>query len=396
MSQTRPIKRRKVYLDCDQFFGVPASSFYKRVRDHAAATSNGASTSRCDEDDDSVDATAPSIVHSEHDGGGDVPDSSVHSDDDCGSDSSAYSTNDEGHVYCSFVDDDGEDRPEDEQDFLPQISGFSQETLPGSQVTKAGAIAAVMAYAISHGLTWTALGDLTKLINFLFGATVLPRSDYMFLKLWMRETEEVLQYFYVCETCSNEMTTEGKFVRGVNSAKPVQWVHNNKVHLSRPFVLCCSVDVPARAAVQNMVPFNGYFGCPWCLIRGEHVEGSMRYVTNEPPEMRTTEILRRDMKLALHYKDIINGVKEPSALLNLKGLDLVNGQSVEYMHCVLQGVAKQLTETILSSSNSHERFYVCAPSILAKLESRLLAIKPPTLRDQAATTTERSWPLEGI
>ncbi|KAL3213046.1 hypothetical protein MRX96_051765 [Rhipicephalus microplus] len=105
MSQTQPIKRRKVYLDRDQFFEVPASSFYKRVRDHAIATSNGASTSHCNADDDSVDATAPSIVHSDDDGGRDVPDCSVHSDDDCGSDSSAYSTIDEGHVYSSFVDD---------------------------------------------------------------------------------------------------------------------------------------------------------------------------------------------------------------------------------------------------------------------------------------------------
>ncbi|KAH7986419.1 hypothetical protein HPB49_025976 [Dermacentor silvarum] len=73
-----------------------------------------------------------------------------------------------------------------------------------------------------------------------------------------------------------------------------------------------------------MVPFNGYFGCR-CLIRGEHVEGSMRYVTDEPVEARTSDLLKRDMKMALHYKDVING----------------------------------------------------APSIAAKIESRLLAIKPP-------------------
>ncbi|KAL3184022.1 hypothetical protein MRX96_006334 [Rhipicephalus microplus] len=61
----------------------------------------------------------PSVVHSDDDGGRDVPDSSVHSDHDFGNDSSAYSTDDEGHVYYSFVDDYGENRPEDEQDFLP-------------------------------------------------------------------------------------------------------------------------------------------------------------------------------------------------------------------------------------------------------------------------------------
>ncbi|KAH7969753.1 hypothetical protein HPB52_021721 [Rhipicephalus sanguineus] len=71
MSQAHPVKRRKVYLDRDQPFQVPASSFYKRIKDHAAATSrgaSGASTSRCDGDDDSIDATAPSIVHSDDDG----------------------------------------------------------------------------------------------------------------------------------------------------------------------------------------------------------------------------------------------------------------------------------------------------------------------------------------
>ncbi|KAL1472844.1 hypothetical protein MTO96_039062 [Rhipicephalus appendiculatus] len=422
MSQNRPIKRRKVYLDRDQLFEVPASSFYKRIKDHAAATSGGASgssTSRCDGDDDSVDATAPSTVHSDDDGDRVASDSSLQSDDQCSSDRSTFSTSDDGEEnsdeYCSCEDDDREDTPEDEHGFLPQISGFSLETLPGSQVTKAGAVAAVMAYAVAHGLTWTALGDLSKLINFLFGANVLPRSDYMFRKLWTRDTE-VLHYFFVCEACSNEMIREGKvakcalckrteslqslkergsffiildlhkqlssllektksqlepnlakvrqhgttisditntqcyrnlqkarhlgnddltltintdgspvfkssktsvwplqfivnelppqlrlkqpvlaglwfgktrpnmqlfldkLVREVNSAKPVQWVYNNKVHTSRPFVLCCSVDAPARAAVQNMVPFNGYFGCPWCLIRGEDVEGEQCHV----------------------------------------------------------------------------------------------------------------------
>nr|XP_050031715.1 uncharacterized protein LOC126527914 [Dermacentor andersoni] len=167
-----------------------------------------------------------------------------------------------------------------------------------------------------------------------------------------------------------------KFVQEVNSPKPVTWLYQNRVHTSRPFVLC-SVDAPARAAVLNMVPFNGYFRCPWCLIRGEHVEGSMRYVTDEPVEARTSDLVRRDMKMALDYKDVINGVKGPSALMNLKGLDLVNGQSVEYMHCVLQGVTKQLTEAILTSTSSNQRFYVGAPSVAARIESRLLATKPP-------------------
>nr|XP_054931071.1 uncharacterized protein LOC126538922 isoform X2 [Dermacentor andersoni] len=471
MSASRPLKRRKEYLDRDKFFQMPVSSLYKRLKDHAAAASNVASTSRCNGDDSpaSAETSASCFAHSDDDdndgangSAGTVPCSSASSSTHTRSDDEQGSSED------SSEESDGFEEAQSESGDNRQFSGFSEETLPGSQVTKAGAIAAVMAYAIAHGLTWTALGDLSKLINFLFGASVLPRSEYMFRKLRSNEAE-VLRYYYVCETCSAVMTPQGKmaqcqicehterlqalkeqgsffiildfhkelsfliektkselesslvkarlpvskisditnarcyaklknarsladddltlttntdgspvfkssktsvwpiqfivnelpphlrfkhpvlaglwfsksdpnmqlflekFVQEVNSTKPVTWTYQNRVHTSWPFVLCCSVDAPARAAVLNMVPFNGYFGCPWCLIRGEHVEG----------------------------------------------LDFVNGQSVEYMHCVLQGVSKQLTEAILTSTNSNQRFYVGAPSVAAKIESRLLAIKPP-------------------
>ncbi|XP_075534303.1 uncharacterized protein LOC142568106 [Dermacentor variabilis] len=168
-----------------------------------------------------------------------------------------------------------------------------------------------------------------------------------------------------------------QFVNEVNSTGVVKWAHKGDIHVSKPYVLCVSVDAPARASVQNMVTFNGYFGCTWCLSPGEHREGSMRYTLVSPIEQRTSDRVKSEMHLASRIKDTINGLKGPSALMNLKGLDLVNGYSVEYMHCVLQGVAKQLTETILSSSNSDQRFYSGAPSALSRTDLRLLSIKPP-------------------
>ncbi|XP_077516568.1 uncharacterized protein LOC144126577 [Amblyomma americanum] len=103
----------------------------------------------------------------------------------------------------------------------------------------------------------------------------------------------------------------------------------------------------------------------------------MRYIIKEQPEARTTYMVIRDIKLAEGYDDIINGIKGPSALMNLGGPDLVNGFSVEYMHSVLLGVVRQVTETILSTSNSGQHFYVGRPSTLEDIDSRLLAIKPP-------------------
>ncbi|KAH7940662.1 hypothetical protein HPB49_003364 [Dermacentor silvarum] len=57
-----------------------------------------------------------------------------------------------------------------------------------------------------------------------------------------------------------------------------------------------------------MVPFNGYFGCPWCLIRGEHVEGApsvaakieSRLLAIKPPHCVTR--LPRPLKDRGHWK----------------------------------------------------------------------------------------------
>ena len=35
-------------------------------------------------------------------------------------------------------------------------------------------------------------------------------------------------------------------------------------------LLCCTFDLPARAAVMNINQFNGFFGCPRCLQEGSY------------------------------------------------------------------------------------------------------------------------------
>ncbi|KAH9382505.1 hypothetical protein HPB48_001137 [Haemaphysalis longicornis] len=60
-----------------------------------------------------------------------------------------------------------------------------------------------MSFAIAHGLTWSALGDLAKLVNSIAGMEVLPRSEYMFRKLWSAQKEDVVRYWYRCEQCGD-------------------------------------------------------------------------------------------------------------------------------------------------------------------------------------------------
>ncbi|KAG0426512.1 hypothetical protein HPB47_026389 [Ixodes persulcatus] len=228
---------------------------------------------------------------------------------------------------------------------------FGAEKLPNTETTKAGAIAMTSVWPIQF-----VINELPPHVRF---------KHPTLAGLWFGKTHPNMQTFI------------GTFVEAVNSMQPVKWKHGSHLHQSKAFVLCCSVDAPARAAVQNMVLFNGYHGCPWCLITGEYREGSMRYIADEPPALRSSAMVSRDMQLALAFKDSVNGIKGPSAMMNLPGFDLVTGYSVEYMHCVLQGVAKQVAELLFSSSNSNQRFYIGTAATLARVNARLLCIKPP-------------------
>ncbi|KAL1436747.1 hypothetical protein MTO96_049390 [Rhipicephalus appendiculatus] len=118
-----------------------------------------------------------------------------------------------------------------------------------------------------------------------------------------------------------------KFVKEMNQCGNIVWKHATTVVRSAIHAICCCVDAPARAAVGNMVQFNGLFGCPWCYSCAEHHE--------------------------------------------------VSGYTVDYMHCVLLGVTKCFTDCWLDSTNSQEPFYIGRPTTVAKIDERLMGIKPP-------------------
>ncbi|KAG0444676.1 hypothetical protein HPB47_013520, partial [Ixodes persulcatus] len=379
---------------------------------------------------------------------------------------------------------------------------FGREGLPHSCTTKGEAVAMVMSLMVAGGLSWADLDNLLVVINTMFApaADVLPRSKYLFRKLWTKQTDALIQYHFYCTCCCDRMTgtpdseeltcqtcshrtsarqlknegaffvtlnmhdqlqhvitktktflqdaltkvppppgdisdvTEGRacremrssgtlnnddvtltvntdgspvfsssgasvwpiqflvnelpaperfkhctlaglwfgkghpnmalfleqFVDGLNSMDPVVWEQDGLSHASRAYILCWCLDAPARAAVQNCTLFNGYIGCPWCLTRGEHLDGSMRYTNLEDTTPRTSAGVLRDMKLALSLGGTfpVNGYFGPSPAVNLPHFNLVWGFTVEYMHAVLLGVVRQITELLLSSSNSQERYYV--------------------------------------
>lgn len=63
--------------------------------------------------------------------------------------------------------------------------------------------------------------------------------------------------------------------------KGIAWLQNVAEVVSKVFVICCSVASAARPLLQNMMKFNGYYGCGCCYHPGVSVNGKIRYLMTE-------------------------------------------------------------------------------------------------------------------
>ncbi|KAH6945703.1 hypothetical protein HPB50_009682 [Hyalomma asiaticum] len=202
MSEDR--KRRKVYLvDADAPFVVPRStSWYSQQRTTPPSTSTAQPaaqplTDTADTEDDDAAGTADQQDIATAPGAGDgvLPNlgeeprvgsesgsTSDTSDDEeslfgdagseigCGTDHAGEGG---GHTACGPVP-----RFSDTELLAQCVLDFGERTLPCSSTTMAQAIVLIMSFFVAHGLTWSAIDDLLKLVNALFGnkQSGLPRS----------------------------------------------------------------------------------------------------------------------------------------------------------------------------------------------------------------------------
>ncbi|XP_075742920.1 uncharacterized protein LOC142796363 [Rhipicephalus microplus] len=135
------------------------------------------------------------------------------------------------------------------------------------------------------------------------------------------------------------------FIENISKVGAIKWDCNGLKLSSKVSVVCCCVDAPARAAVLNMKQFNGYYGCSFCHHKGVYISGSLKYPLlkdGHEPEPRTDATFRRDMEVSLESGEPSHGIKGFSPLARLPGFDLVWSVCPDYMHNVLEGVAKQL------------------------------------------------------
>ena len=160
--------------------------------------------------------------------------------------------------------------------------------------------------------------------------------------LWFnREKPNMSVFLDVFVDIINKLSTQG-----------IKCVINNEERNIKLYALTCCVDTIARSPMQGLTQFNGKYGCNWCLHPTKWV-GSTKYpLLDYIPENRTADNTIKHMRqLRNSNNKPIFGVKKVSPLINLQSFDIVKGFVPDYMHCILAGVAKQITEYLIKSED---------------------------------------------
>ncbi|KAL1445579.1 hypothetical protein MTO96_029146 [Rhipicephalus appendiculatus] len=137
-------------------------------------------------------------------------------------------------------------------------------------------------------------------------------------------------------------------------------------------------------------------GLTWAHVRGllillNTLFGSVKYLyCGHLAADRSHGRVMEAMRKAQGQEAAVEGFKGSSPLVRLRSLDLVWGLPPDYMHCVLEGVARQLVELWLSVTDS--AFYLGRRIRL--IDVRLRALMSPITFFSNRETTVRACILE--
>lgn len=122
----------------------------------------------------------------------------------------------------------------------------------------------------------------------------------------------------------------------------------NKSFICKCLTIAISCDLPAKWMVYNTKQFNGFFGCHKCQIEGISIGkggGTVRcfsYKDAINATKRTKQSYLANATVAVRNGKPEKGIFGPSVIAELNSFDIINGDSIDYMHKICQGDMKQL------------------------------------------------------
>lgn len=142
----------------------------------------------------------------------------------------------------------------------------------------------------------------------------------------------------------------------------------------QPCIVNCVADLPAKHAMTHFKLYNSYYGCLVCYSKGELVGRNVRYTFEATPaKIRTMEETLRYMKNPYEVK----GVQNASAMVALPEFDLINGFTIDYMHCICMGIVKKIVSIWLDKKNKNQQYYLTEAKVAA-VDRFMSQIKPPS------------------
>ena len=134
------------------------------------------------------------------------------------------------------------------------------------------------------------------------------------------------------------------------------------MNLSRVYLLACTCDAVAQAAIRNSHQFNGQYGCPKCYHEGSRIEkgdGFTRVYCTQHDEvlLRNASLHLIDCRTAVEQDRTVHGVKGSPMLMKVPKFDIVKSFVTEYMHC-LQGIIKAMLSFWFDSRHHEESYYL--------------------------------------
>ncbi|CAG7725399.1 unnamed protein product, partial [Allacma fusca] len=189
----------------------------------------------------------------------------------------------------------------------------------------------------------------------------LRRQHTILVALWSgNEKPNFDTFFQPLVTMFNELSEVG-----------IQWSYNDENVSSKCYFPLFIADSVARCTVQGLNQFNGKYGCPWCLIKGQSHwmdDNQLRrkwiykyeecILRTQDQFLQNLETLSTKLSLSDFKEESYKGVKSASQLLLLNRFDIVDGFVYDVMHSSYLGVVKMLTSFWFDSSYHDKVFYL--------------------------------------
>ncbi|XP_075144943.1 uncharacterized protein LOC142219991 [Haematobia irritans] len=163
-------------------------------------------------------------------------------------------------------------------------------------------------------------------------------------------------------------------------SRGIRWcdTKTKKYNISKIHAPLFVADAPARSQVQNILNFNGKYGCNLCEIKTKSCKNATRtrnirfYPYKENLQLRTDQNMRLQAlkveRVKLFHE---KGVKGQTIVSSLPSLDLGTCVFPEYMHSVLLGIGKQVLNLWLTKKGPWR-----ISKYITKIDKRLKNIRP--------------------